>query len=121
MTFRNLSAGRSIWLALVFMCALGGTTFLASRSALAFDELGHVSQESPGGGSGYEVTHPGDDDQPTIKKRRLREISSIDVPQEDTATMPHSSLRAAGPERANPVPAGVWLRVAFDLWLGMLR
>jgi len=118
MTFRNLSAGRSGWLALFFVGALAGTTLLASHSAFASEELGNL-QESPGGGSGFEVTHPGDDDQPTIKKRRQREISSIDVPQ-DTANTPQSA-RAAGPETASPVLAGVWVRVAFDLWLGMLR
>jgi len=121
MTFRNLSAGRSGWLAILFfVCAIGGTTLLASRSAFALDELGGYSQEDPGGGSGYELTNPGDDDQPTISKRRQRVINSSEAPQGDTANAPQP-VRTAGPERVQPMPAGIWVRVAFDLWLGMLR
>ncbi len=119
MTFRKLSVGHSGLLALFFACVLGGTTLYASRAAFALDEIGRHSQEDPGGGSGLELTNPGDDDQPTISKRRQRVISA-EAPEGDMASAPQP-VRAAGSERVQPITAGNWVRVAFELWLGMLR
>lgn len=123
MTFRSLSAVRSGSLILLFVGVLAATTLSVSESAYALEEtgreLGH--QEGSGGGSGLELTNPGDDDQPTIRKRRPRVvISSAEVPQGDTANAPER-VPANGAEHVHMVPVGIWVRIAFDLWLGMLR
>ena len=122
MTFRNLSAVRSGCFILLFIGALAATTLLTSQSAYALEEsgreLGH--QEGFGSGSDFELTNPGDDDQPTIHKRRQRVVSnSAEVPQDDAAMAPGRPV--SGAEQVQPMPATVWVRIAFDLWLGMLR
>jgi hypothetical protein len=119
MTFRNLTAKR-LWLILALVVGLAYTTLPASGPAFA-DEWGKEvgGPEGHGGGSDLELVNPGDDDQPTIKKRRQRDIEQ-GMPEGDTAQAP-DRLRADGAERRRVLPAGIWVRVSFDLWLGMLR
>jgi len=123
MTFRSLSAVRSGSLILLLIGALAATTLLASRSAYALEESGReLGHPDPGSGSDYELTNPGDDDQPTIHKRRQRVISNsgAEAPQGDTARAPAPVPSSAAPS-VRQLPATIWVRIAFDLWLGMLR